>query len=56
MHKNGLLIPYGSVFSSGAGLLPGIHFAPITSDFERLTETGMRLLREGAKPIRISRY
>jgi hypothetical protein len=54
-HGNGILIAYGGcVFNSKVGLLAANHFASITDDLDRLVETGMRLLREGAKPIRIT--
>ena len=48
-----ILIAYGSAhFASKAGTLAGNHFATITSDLERLRETGVATLWEGAKPIR----
>jgi hypothetical protein len=54
IHGNGILIAYGaSVFNSKVGLLAANHFASITDDLDHLAETGMKLLREGAKPIRI---
>jgi hypothetical protein len=55
IHGNGILIAYGgAVFNSKVGLLAGNHFASITEDLDRLAEMGMKLIREGAKPIRIT--
>jgi hypothetical protein len=54
-HGNGILIAYGSaIFNSKVGTLAANHFATITDQHEALAELGMRLLREGAKPIRIT--
>jgi hypothetical protein len=52
-----ILIPYGSaVFSSKVGLLPGNHFATITSEsLPRLEKVGNTVLWEGAKTITIER-
>jgi hypothetical protein len=56
IHKNGILIAYGgSMFMSKVGILAGNHFASITEDLDRLADMGMRLLSEGAKPVRIER-
>jgi hypothetical protein len=56
IHGNGILIAYGgAVFNSKVGLLAANHFASITSDLDILAETGMKLLREGAKPVRITK-
>jgi Protein of unknown function (DUF3830) len=55
IHGNGIMIAYGaSVFNSKVGLLAGNHFASITDDLDQLAEVGMKLLREGAKPVRIT--
>jgi hypothetical protein len=50
-----LLVPYGSTsFASKAGPLAGNHFATVTEGREALRELGVRVLWEGAQPIRIS--
>lgn len=55
IHAKGILIAYGAaLFQSKVGLLAGNHFASITDGLDRLPEVGMRLLREGAKPILIT--
>lgn len=47
-----ILIAYGCVhFASKAGTLAGNHFATITSDLDKLRETGIATLWEGRKSI-----
>lgn len=54
-HANGILIAYGAaVFNSKVGPLSANHFASIVENHDALAEMGMRLLREGAKPIRLT--
>jgi Protein of unknown function (DUF3830) len=56
IHGQGILLSYGgAIFNSKVGLLAGNHFATITDDLDRLAETGMKLIREGAKPLRITK-
>lgn len=56
IHAKGILVSYGAaMFQSKVGLLAGNHFASITEGLDHLPELGMKLLREGAKPIRITR-
>jgi len=55
VHANGIIIAYGgAVFNSKVGLLAANHFASITEHHDVLSDLGMKLLREGAKPIIIS--
>jgi hypothetical protein len=55
LHRSGILLAYGaSVFSTKVGVLPGNHFASVMEGVDKLPETGMKLLREGAKTIRIA--